>query len=72
MAYYLTFDNCGYYKWYVIGSKPYEDLPTHQIQVCIECGFAIKIIYNLVDMKFLTLDDVLKELKKKAPNQNRL
>ena len=40
--------------WYMIGSRLVEDLPTHQIQVCIECGFAIKIIYNLVDMKFLS------------------
>lgn len=63
MAVYMVCDKCGNDTWYIVGSKPYEDMPAYQIQLCSKCGFAVKVTYEIKEVKFLEPEELLKELK---------
>ena len=65
LAFYMVCEKCGNDKWYLIVPNPYKHGQTYQIQVCSKCGFAVEVIYEVKNFKFLKPDELLSKLKKK-------
>ena len=60
----MVCDKCENAIWYIVGSA--EEIPPYLIQVCSKCGFAVKVTYELKDIKFLEQEELLKELKEEV------
>ena len=65
LAVYMVCDKCGNDTWYIIVSNPYKHGQACHIQVCSKCGFAVEVIYEVKNFKFLKPDELLSKLKKK-------
>jgi len=64
LTFYMVCDKCGNNKWYLIVPNPYKHGQAYQIQVCSKCGFAVEVIYEVKNFKFLKPDELLSKLKK--------
>ena len=63
-AFYMVCEKCGNDKWYLIVPNPYKHGQAYQIQVCSKCGFAVEVIYEVKNFRFLKPDELLSKLKR--------